>query len=148
MEFKKITIEDEDIIKKIVEAEEEVFGMNGGADFWLVKAFVRYGLLFVILENNEVISMAEFIQVIDKRELFLYGFSTREKFRNKGYAKKLIEYSENKAKEMCFDSISLTVDPLNKIGVSLYLKKGYEIIEYQKNEYGEGINRYLMRKKL
>lgn len=148
MEFKEIKISDEKLIKRIVEIEEEVFGVNGGADFWLVKAFVRYGLLFVLIDGDEIISIAEYMQVFGKKELFLYGFSTRINYRNKGYGKKLVQESEKKAREKGIGKISLTVDPKNEIGVSMYKKLGYIIEEFQKDEYGEGIDRYLMSKKL
>lgn len=147
MKFKEIKIQDKELIEKIVKIEEEVFGVNGGADYWLVKAFVRYGLIFVGMEGEEIVSIAEYIQILGKNELFLYGFSTREPYRNKGYGKKLMKFSEKKAKEIEMKSISLTVDPKNKIAVSMYEKMGYEIIELQNDEYGYGIDRYLMKKK-
>ena len=49
MEFKEVKITDMHLINKIIEIEEEVFGVNGGADAWLVKAFVRYGMILIII---------------------------------------------------------------------------------------------------
>lgn len=148
MEFKRITSEDRKDIDNIVKIEEEVFGKNGGADYWLIKAFVRYGLLLAIKERDEIISIAEYMETIEKKELFLYGFLTREKFRGMGYAGKLIEYSEKTAQNMGYKGILLTVDPENLRALNLYKKKGYEIVEFQKDEYGKGVHRYLMRKSI
>ncbi len=148
MFFKEVKFNDIELLKKLELIEEEVFGKNGGADSWLLKAFTRYGLLFVVIDNDEIISVAEFIQILGKKELFLYGFLTREKYRNKGYAKKLIEFSEKKIKSMGYNAILLTVDPDNLIGVTLYKHRGYEILEFQKDEYGPNIDRFLMKKNL
>ncbi|MGL4392061.1 MAG: GNAT family N-acetyltransferase [Fusobacteriaceae bacterium] len=148
MEFKIVTGQDEKIIEKLVEIEEEVFGKSGGADNWLLKFFSRYGKLFVLIDGDEIISVAEFMQIFGKDEVFLYGFLTVPKFRNKGFAEKILELSEKKLKEFCVNKILLTVDPQNISGINFYKKFGYEILELQKNEYGEKIDRYLMRKKL
>ncbi|MGL4403036.1 MAG: GNAT family N-acetyltransferase [Fusobacteriaceae bacterium] len=148
IEFKRITSEDKKEIDKIVKIEEEIFGKNGGADYWLIKAFVRYGLLLVIKDGDEIISIAEYMATIEKKELFLYGFLTREKFRGKGYGRKLIKHSEKTAKNKGYTAISLTVDPENLRAFNFYKKIGYEIIEFQKDEYGDGIHRYLMKKSL
>lgn len=146
MIFKEIKPNDEEIIKELIEIEKENFGVNGGADNWLMKTFVRYGLLLVLMEDDNIISVAEFIQVIGKKELFLYGFLTREAYRNKGYGKKLLAYSEERAKDFGIEKIILTVDPKNKEGILLYKSSGYEVVEFQKDEYGVGVDRYLMSK--
>jgi ribosomal protein S18 acetylase RimI-like enzyme len=148
MDFKIITSENKKNIEKIVKIEEEIFGKNGGADYWLIKAFARYGLLLIIKEEDEIVSVAEYMAIIDKKELFLYGFLTREKFRGKGYGGKLIEFSEKIAKDKGYKAISLTVDPKNLNALNFYKKREYEIIELQNDEYGEGIHRYLMKKSL
>lgn len=148
MQFKEVKISDKDLINKLIAIEEEVFGVNGGADAWLIKAFVRYGMIIIIMEGEDVVSVAEYMQVMNKNELFLYGFLTREKYRNKGYGTKLIEHSEIRAKEIGMKRISLTVDPNNNVGVNMYKKRGYEVLEFQKDEYGVGIDRYLMSKEI
>ncbi|MGL4971301.1 MAG: GNAT family N-acetyltransferase, partial [Cetobacterium sp.] len=39
-----------------------------------------------------------------------------------------------------------TVDPKNSTAISMYKKAGYKIEKLEKDEYGEGIHRYLMVK--
>lgn len=63
-----------------------------------------------------------------------------------GNAKKIMNESEKYLKEKGYEAISLTVDPENKIAIEMYKHLGYEIVEYQENEYGNGIHRYLMKK--
>ena len=148
MEFKIIEAQDRKIIDRLVEIEREVFGENGGADYWLIMAFVRYGFLAVLMEGDEIISVAQYMQVFGKKELFLYGFLTREKFRKKGFGKKLLEICEERLKDMEIESIILTVDPENREGIGLYKSMGYINLGLEKDEYGAGIDRYIMRKQL
>ncbi|MGL6131164.1 MAG: GNAT family N-acetyltransferase [Fusobacteriaceae bacterium] len=133
-------------MENIVKIEEETFGKNGGADYWLIKSLARYGFIFVIKEDEEIVSIAEYMQVAGVKELFLYGFLTKKKFRRKGYAEKLIKYCEEILKEKGYSAISLTVDPENLVAVEFYKNNNYLIIEFQENEYGEGVHRYLMKK--
>ena len=41
-----------EVMKKIVEIEQEAFEGAGNVDLWIVKALIRYGLVFVITENS------------------------------------------------------------------------------------------------
>lgn len=148
MKLKKIEKTDKILIEKIVAIEGEVFGKNGGADYWLIKAFARYGTIFVLMVEKEIVSIAEFMQVQSEKKMFLYGFLTRKEYRGKGYAKQLMKYCEEELKNIGIESIILTVDPKNQIGINLYTKLGYSNIEFQKDEYGEGIDRFLFGKKI
>ena len=146
MEFKELKKIDLDYLKKIVELEEEAFEGNGGVDLWILKALIRYGKVFVIEENDEIVSIVEYMQCFDKKEVFLYGICTRKKYRSQGHAKEIMRESEKELKNLGYKEIGLTVDPNNEIGINLYKKLGYEVTEYQENEYGEGVHRYLMKK--
>ena len=146
MEFKELKKIDLDYLKKIVELEEEAFEGNGGVDLWILKALIRYGKVFVIGENDEIVSIVEYMQCFDKKEVFLYGICTRKKYRSQGHAKEIMRESEKELKNLGYKEIGLTVDPNNEIGINLYKKLGYEVAEYQENEYGEGVHRYLMKK--
>ncbi len=137
------------LIKKIFDNEIESFGIMGGADMWMIMSFIRYGKLYVLLnEDNELLSVAQYQGVLGKKEVFLYGFSTSLKERGKGYGKILLEESHNRLKELGMEKIYLTVDPANAKAIDMYEKAGYIIEELQKDEYGKGIDRYLMIKNL
>lgn len=146
MEFRELRDVDLKLMNKIVEIEEEAFEGNGNVDLWILKALIRYGKVFVLVEGDEIITIAEYMQVLGKDEVFLYGISTRKKYRNRGNARKIMEESEKYLKKQGYNEIGLTVDPNNKIAMKLYKDLGYRIEEYQENEYGKGIHRYLMKK--
>lgn len=146
MEFRELHDVDLTLMNKIVEIEEEAFEGNGNVDLWILKALIRYGKVFVLVEGDEIITIAEYMQVLGKDEVFLYGISTRKKYRNRGNARKIMEESEKYLKRLGYKEVGLTVDPNNNIAMKLYRDLGYRIEEYQEDEYGKGIHRYLMKK--
>lgn len=146
MEFRELHDVDLTLMNKIVEIEEEAFEGNGNVDLWILKALIRYGKVFVLVEGDEIITLAEYMQVLGKDEVFLYGISTRKKYRNRGNARKIMEESEKYLKRLGYKEVGLTVDPNNNIAMKLYKDLGYRIEEYQEDEYGKGIHRYLMKK--
>ena len=143
MEFRELHDVDLTLMNKI---EEEAFEGNGNVDLWILKALIRYGKVFVLVEGDEIITIAEYMQVLGKDEVFLYGISTRKKYRNRGNARKIMEESEKYLKRLGYKEVGLTVDPNNNIAMKLYKDLGYRIEEYQEDEYGKGIHRYLMKK--
>ena len=146
MEFRELHDVDLTLMNKIVEIEEEAFEGNGNVDLWILKALIRYGKVFVLVEGDEIITIAEYMQVLGKDEVFLYGISTRKKYRNRGNARKIMEESEKYLKRLGYKEVGLTVDPNNNIAMKLYKDLGYRIEEYQEDEYGKGIHRFLMKK--
>ena len=146
MEFRELHDVDLTLMNKIVEIEEEAFEGNGNVDLWILKALIRYGKVFVLVEGDEIVTIAEYMQVLGKDEVFLYGISTRKKYRNRGNARKIMEESEKYLKRLGYKEVGLTVDPNNNIAMKLYKDLGYRSEEYQEDEYGKGIHRYLMKK--
>lgn len=146
MEFRELKKVDLDLLNRIVEVEEEAFEGNGNVDLWILKSLIRYGKVFILEEAGEIVSIAEYMQVMGEKKLFLYGLSTRKKYRHRGWAKRIMGESEKILKNLGYEEVSLTVDPKNEIAIDMYKKLGYIIKEFQENEYGEGIHRYLMKK--
>lgn len=146
MEFKELNEVDLTMLNKIVELEEEAFEGNGNVDLWILKALIRYGKVFVLMKCDEIISIVEYMQEFQKENVFLYGISTKKKYRNHGYAREIMLKSEEYLKKIGYREIGLTVDPNNIVAIKLYRDLGYKIVEYQENEYGIGVHRYLMKK--
>lgn len=147
MELIEVKALDIDIIKEIISIEEEAFGKNGGVDEWILKPMVRYGKVFVLNDGKGVVSIAEFIKTFDNG-VFLYGLCTKKDSRGKGYAKEILRRSEEFFRKDKMKNIELTVAPDNIRAINLYKNLNYEIKELQKDEYGKGIDRLLMGKKI
>ncbi|OQY40743.1 MAG: GNAT family N-acetyltransferase [Fusobacteriia bacterium 4572_74] len=146
MEFLEIEAKDKKYIKQIIEIEKEAFGLNGGVDEWILKPMIRYGKVFVLVIENNVIGIAEYMRDFDGDEIFLYGFSIKKEYRKCGYGKKLLEESIKVFRENKIKKIGLTVSLENKEAIKLYKKMGFKMEEMLKDEYGKGIDRlYLGR---
>lgn len=98
----------------------------------------------VIEINNMIIGFITYSIIYDRAEII--DIIIKEEFRNKGYAKKLIEdisigLINNKCK-----NITLEVNEINP-AVNFYKKIGFEIVSIRKGYYNNN-NGYLMEKKL
>lgn len=146
--MKLVHITDPDYItmKNITEIEEEAFEGKGNVDLWIIKALIRYGLVFVVKIDDEVVSVIEYMQNFNKKSVFLYGISTLKKYRHRGYANFLLIETEKYLKDLSFEEIELTVDPNNEIAITMYKKHGYIQTKFLKDEYGDNIDRYVMKK--
>ena len=94
--------------------------------------------------NNSIIGFITYSIIYDRAEII--DIIIKEEFRNKGYAKKLIEdisigLINNKCK-----NITLEVNEINP-AVNFYKKIGFEIVSIRKGYYNNN-NGYLMEKKL
>ena len=143
--------EDKQIIEEIVKYEEEVFG-EGAIEKWNIKPFIKYGKVYVLSSiegEKELVSVIEIIKDFKKPKVYIYGFFTKEKFRNKGYGNIFLKSIIKELHDTHgINEIELTVSPENKRAISLYEKNGFQKEILLKDEYGEGENRYLMAKKL
>ncbi|MBQ3437574.1 MAG: GNAT family N-acetyltransferase [Fusobacterium sp.] len=139
---------DKKTLQEIVSLEEEAFEGNGNVDLWIIKALIRYGLVFVVKVNDEIVSIIEYMQSFNKKSVFLYGISTLKKHRHKGYANFLLNETEKYLKKLDFKEIELTVDPKNEIAKSMYRKHGYNQEKYLKDEYGKDIDRFVFKKNI
>ena len=57
MKFLEIKAEDKKYIEQIIEIEKEVFGINGGVDEWILKPIIRYGKVFALVLEGEVVGV-------------------------------------------------------------------------------------------
>ena len=94
MELIHITDPDFETMNSIVKIEQEAFEGAGNVDLWIIKALIRYGMVFVIKEGEEIISIVEYMQIFNKKSLFLYGISTLKEYRWKGYANFILNETE------------------------------------------------------
>ena len=107
----------------------------------------KYGEIDIIAQkDDEIVSIAEYMQVFNKKSLFLYGISTLKKYRNQGFASFLLDETEKILKSLGFEEIELTVDPQNIIAINLYKHHGYTMEKFLEDEYGKNVHRYMMKK--
>ena len=94
--------------------------------------------------NNSIIGFITYSIIYDRAEII--DIIIKEEFRNKGYAKKLIEEVIVELKNNQCKNITLEVNEKNP-AVKFYKKIGFEIVSIRKGYYN-GQDGYLMEKKL
>jgi len=154
-----------EFVRKIAKLERRNLGREASINQWVIPVIVRYGKFIVAKKNStnlnrekdnrkrsinsDIIGVCELIRDW-KREnaAFIHSFYIDKKYRNKGIGKKFLDKVINILKSENFKVVELTVSPDNKAASQLYEKFGFRKIDVRKNEYGRGVDRYLMRLEL
>ncbi len=135
-------------IEEIIELEKKVFGENGAIDIWNLKPYVKYGRVFVYLERDKVVAVAEIMKSWQEDKVYLYGLCVDVDYRGQGIGNKFMLDIFRYLKVENIKLVELTVAPENVEAIKLYEKIGFERKEFLENEYGEDKNRYLYMKKI
>ena len=143
LEIKKLDpILDEDILYKIVEMENLLFG-DASIGNYNIKPMAKYGKVYVILNGADILSVIEVMSSFDRELAYIYGVCTNASYQNKGMANKLLTYVLDELKKCKIKKVQLTVGIDNIIAQKLYSKFNFKIKEKLKNEYRDGEERYL-----
>lgn len=139
------------LVDEIKILERRNLGRKSSINEWVIPVIIRYGKLIVAknIETSRIIGVSELIRCWDNNKLaFIHSFYVDKKFRSKGIGKKLLLRIIEILRTEGIEIVELTISPKNNIGLNLYKKFGFKVEKVRKNEYGKGINRYLMRLKL
>lgn len=143
LEIKKLDpILDEDILYKIVEMENLLFG-DASIGNYNIKPMAKYGQVYVILNGADIVSVIEVMSSFDRELAYIYGVCTNASYQNKGMANKLLTYVLDELKKYEIKKVQLTVGIDNIIAQKLYSKFNFKIKENLKDEYRDGEERYL-----
>ena len=100
-----------------------------------------YEKLFCYKKNNEIIGFISYSVIYERAELNY--IVTDEKYRRRGIAQKLLDYTLDDLKNNMVENFSLEVNVNNKDAIKLYLKNGFEIKTVRSNYYKDS-DAYLM----
>lgn len=141
---------DNGLIETIKKLELENLGEDAAINEWQIPVIIRYGK-FMTAENDsgEIIGVCEVLRSWnDAYTAFIHSFYIVKNYRKIGIGRKLLEFAVGFCRAEKFSRIELTVDPENITALNLYKSCGFEIRQLKHNEYGSGIDRYLMALKL
>ena len=100
----------------------------------------------VICDNEVIMGYVVYSIIYDRAEIV--DIYIKQIYRNKGYAKKLLNEVTNICIKSNCNNITLEVDEKNIPGTNLYKSLGFDIISTRKNYYENKTNGYLMKKDL
>jgi ribosomal-protein-alanine N-acetyltransferase len=147
--IKTVFPDQKNIISQIMKLEAEAFS-EAGLNEWNLVPLIRHGRVFYIEENDLVIGCAQYmLDWNDHSRAYLVGISIAGNLQGKGYGTELLHTSIDILSEEGIKTVELTVDPKNDAAIAVYRRKlGFEITEQRSDEYGKGIHRIVMEKKI
>lgn len=137
---------DPEIIQQVIEIEKAGFEDGGLHNEWLLVPFIRYGRVYIMEKDSQVIAAAQFMQKWDSiSEIYFYGISVHPELRGKGVGTAFINEMLADLRKDGIKRVVLSVNPNNQRALKLYENRfGFTKIELCKNEYGPGEHRYIM----
>ena len=144
-----VSPDQKNMIEQIVKLETEAFG-DGGLDEWNLVPLIRHGRVFCLVEDDLVLGCVQYLMDWnDHTKAYAVGISIAGLKRGKGYGTVLFGESMDILADEGIKIVELTVDPENTAAVAVYGRKlGFVITEQRFDEYGKGIDRIAMEKKL
>jgi len=114
---------------------------------WSLVPYIRYGHVFGLFACNTLKGFAIFVRDWENPKLaYLVEIAIERESQGKGYGYYLLLQSLLHLKKNGLSNVVLTVDPNNSRARHIYCDKfGFEFVEYQKNEYGQGRDRMFLR---
>ncbi len=136
------------LLNEMVNFGLDAFGEEMYSDEWSLVPQIRHGNVYAITEKNkfQIVGLAILMrdwEDVDKVYLFDYAIS--EDFQGMGIGFEFFKIISEDLGVQGFKRISLTVDADNKPAMRLYRNKiGFKSVDYSRNEYGEGHDRYIL----
>jgi len=133
------------LITRLVQLEQEAFGI-GGLNEWHLVPFIRHGKVYIIRQKEEIVGLIQYMRDWDNpRKAYLMGVSIAKEMRGKGLGTTLIRASLQEIKKEDIVEVELTVDPENQNAIKVYNEKlGFVMKETRIDEYGAGEKRLVM----
>jgi ribosomal-protein-alanine N-acetyltransferase len=137
---------DQKLIQRLVQLESEAFGV-GGMNEWHLVPFIRHGRVYITRsQEEEVIGLVQyFLDWNHPQKAYMMGVSITKEYRGKGLGTRFIKETFAALAKERIKEVELTVDPKNIAAVKVYQNKlGLQVIDFRKNEYGDGEDRLVM----
>ncbi|MDI9395812.1 MAG: N-acetyltransferase [Euryarchaeota archaeon] len=140
---------DETMLPEILKIQAEAF--DGESSENLVKYSRKLSKIFYVIKSQDKIAgycayylKPELSFRCLKKKSVIYSIATDNKFRGKGYGRKLIEESIKEMKLNGIYSILLYVNVKNIPAIKLYEKMGFQIIKKTEDICGQNEKCYIM----
>ncbi len=153
IETKDIVPVDKTMLPDILRIQAEAFDSKSQEN--LVKYSEKLRKIFYVIKDQEEIAgyciyylKPELSLKGLKKKSVIYSIAIDNKFRGKGYGRKLLEESAKEMKLNGIDSILLYVNVNNTPATKLYEKMGFRMIKETKGVCGQDEKCYIMELKL
>jgi ribosomal protein S18 acetylase RimI-like enzyme len=104
----------------------------------------RQGRLYVLESGDELLAAAGLIRSWRENSAYLIDFAVAADRRRLGFGRLLLEKTIDDLKKEGAGRLALTVAPDNEAAISLYRSLGFERRDEYIDEYGSGLDRWLL----
>ena len=84
------------------------------------------GTIVISTLKDEIYNKIEWLTTDQKPSIYIHRLAVLPQFQGKGYAQKLMDFAENRAKEGGFQSVRLDTFSQNKRNQNFYEQRGYK----------------------
>lgn len=132
-------------IEEILEVDQDAFH-DTLLNKWSVPFYIGHGKVFGLYVEGSLKGFIIFMRSWDDPGLaYLVEIAIKEEYQGRGGGTHLLQESISHLREGRISSVALTVDPQNARALHIYLDKmGFRTIEFRRDEYGEGRDRYYL----
>ena len=144
-----ISDRDNRTLKRLEEIEAQAFN-EGGLNVWMLVPLIRHGRVYALRQAGEVMGGAQFFRDwADSGLAYLVGIAVDRRCRGQGLGTRFLAECLAALKEEGVTSVELTVDADNAPALRVYQDKlGFIVRETRKDEYGPGVDRLVMVRRL
>lgn len=135
------------LLNRVVNFGVNIFG-ELGMDEWGLVPQIRHGNVFLLKEawKKQIVGLAILMRDWeDLEKAYLFDYAIAEDHRGQNIGVQFLKVIIANLVEQGFLKMSLTVDVENAPAIRLYEDKiGFEIKQHNRDEYGQGHDRYIM----
>ncbi|AGB41793.1 acetyltransferase [Halobacteroides halobius DSM 5150] len=145
VKIERLTTNNFDVIKEIVQIEVEAFG-EGGLNQWGLTPLLHHGAVYVLYIADKPVGVIEYLRDMEEvNQAYLYGLAVNSDYQGQGLGEQLLDYSLQQLQKLGIVTVELTVAPNNQAALKLYQKFGFKKKEFRKQEYGPNEDRLIMQ---
>ena len=112
-----------------------------------IKAFLGKEISYLVFLNNEPVGEAAYELKDDGKKAYISTLVVVPEYQGKGIATKIFnKIIKEIIDKPAVENVELITHPKNNAALVIYLKNGFEIVEWQDNPFGDGEPRLKLRK--
>ncbi len=133
------------LVDEIALLEEANFG-RGGLNEWHLPFIIRHGRLYALESSGKILGAASLIRDWDHdAKAYLVDFAIVKGRQKEGLGRLLLKGILEEMEQEGTEVLELTVAEENSSATNLYERFGFCRVDFLKDEYGQGQDRWLLR---
>jgi ribosomal protein S18 acetylase RimI-like enzyme len=135
------------LLARLAQYEQDAFGPTGLRTYDLAVT-AEAGAVLVAYEGEVMVGGCQLLRVLDEPSfLYVVGFYVLPEHRGTGMGREFLELLGEECRRMGAEGLLLTVSPANEEANRLYRSAGFVQEAFVAGFYGEGEDRFMLRRR-